>query len=279
MIALKHNAQHVLAFESDPDRYALGQAVIHELGLSQQIDLQYQRFDHTLLQQFSDRLIFTETVNGTLFQEGLKNSLPRSPGVTFIPGKYFLEIHSIEIAWDLATSISHEITEPRLFSPGIDIDQDFITIINRYYQQANHLTVPLSRTAVPSGVHAFDYQISTAWGYDPHLALARTIQHPHAGYVIDAEHCTLTTWNGQDRNTTAMDFDQDTITFKINLPRSTTPVCLVPRAGMSHGSDRLMLDEGHWGPTPGPVLCVDQDTVWVTHDLSTGALHFSPVRT
>lgn len=279
MIALQHGASNIIAFESDVDRYELGRAVINELGLQQHIDLQYDRFDHTFFKKYPNHVVYTETVNGTLFQEGLKQSLPRYPRDNFIPGKYFMEIYSIPISWNLATGIAHDIGEPKPFSPGIDVDKKFIDVVNRYRQQANKATLSnIPQTDLPTGLHEFSYQIATAWGYDPHLAMVRAMPQSQAGYQVNAEHCTLATWNGQNTTTTDIDFEQDSITFQIDLPPSDIPICLVPRAGMAHESDKLMLDEGHWGPTPRPILSIGQRTVWINHNLTTGALQYSTTR-
>jgi hypothetical protein len=54
-------------------------------------------------------VVFSETVNGNLWQEGLLNSLPRRAGVDFLPGKYFLEIYACVIP----ESFAQGLTTPR----------------------------------------------------------------------------------------------------------------------------------------------------------------------
>ena len=45
MLALKHGAKHIRAFESDPDRFQLGCEIISRLGLHDQIDRKSTRLN------------------------------------------------------------------------------------------------------------------------------------------------------------------------------------------------------------------------------------------
>ena len=278
MLALQHGARHITAFESDPDRYELGLAIIQKLYLEDRVTLIPQRFSHQLLDRYPQHLVYTETVNGTLWQEGLTGSLPRSPRSGFLPNTYLLHLHCFPVSWDLALGMNQTVPELRPFSPGIDIDPKFIDLVNEFY----HVSVSDAGQRDPApdlelGVTPFDYQIHTAWGWSPYLEIARRQPSAWSGYEISAERCEITTWDVNGSRRRAMDFDQDVITWQIDLPRSVTPVCVAPRAGMRHGSQVLMLDDGHWGPMPFPVLCWGIDRLQVTHDLRTGDINYRQV--
>ena len=60
MLALKHGARHVRAFESDRDRYQLGCKIIEQLNLTDWIELINERYDHSYQ---PTPVTFTETVN------------------------------------------------------------------------------------------------------------------------------------------------------------------------------------------------------------------------
>ena len=85
ILALKHGARHVRAFESDRNRYLLGCEIINRLKLHDQIELINTRYTN---EKYSPTPItFTETVNGNLWGEGLWSSLPQHPGDVFLPGE------------------------------------------------------------------------------------------------------------------------------------------------------------------------------------------------
>jgi predicted RNA methylase len=59
MLALKHGARHIRAFESDTDRYQLGCEIIKQLGLHNRIELLNEQYDHYYQ---PTPITFTETV-------------------------------------------------------------------------------------------------------------------------------------------------------------------------------------------------------------------------
>jgi hypothetical protein len=127
MLALKHGARSIVAYESDPDRYRLGCEVIRVLKLQDRITLINRRYDHTC--EHGQTIVFTETVDDNIWGEGLYNSLPRQPGQQFLPGQYFLEIYAVPISADIASSLI-QAHEKNYFSPGVDIDSRFVSYVN-----------------------------------------------------------------------------------------------------------------------------------------------------
>ena len=114
MLALKHGARSIIAYESDPNRYQLGREIIKIFGLQHRITLLNQRYDHTC--DHDRTVVFTETVDENIWGEGLYNSLPRLPGRRFLPGQYFLEIYSVPISADIASSLI-QMHEEHQFAP------------------------------------------------------------------------------------------------------------------------------------------------------------------
>ena len=128
MLALKHGAKKIIAFESDSNRYILGKEVIDSLKLSNKVELIYDRFYANKLQNFPDvEVIFCETVNQNLWGEGIYHSFPDSNNVLFVPGNYIFEVRAIEISQSFAKRLLR--TElPNRFEPGVDMDVNFKNI-------------------------------------------------------------------------------------------------------------------------------------------------------
>ena len=69
MLALKHGARSIVAYESDPERYQLGCEVIKILKLQDRITLLNQRYTHDC--NHNATVIFTETVDDNIWGEGI----------------------------------------------------------------------------------------------------------------------------------------------------------------------------------------------------------------
>ena len=260
MLALKHGARNIVAYESDPDRYRLGCEVIKVLKLQDRITLINQRYDHTC--EHDQTVVFTETVNGNIWGEGLYNSLPRLPGKRFLPGQYFLEIYAIPISAEIASNLiqSHE---ENYFSPGVDIDSWFVSYINLLLSKKyNKLHVGPTYSLLP-GNNPIKSKVSLPVGVTeltimPTYATWAT-NNTYAGrYVVDA--------NAPFVNESVRQLRVDT---------DKQPVLIVPRAGMQHGSERLYLDTGHWKLPANPaVINAPNSQVMVEHDLHTGKITY-----
>jgi len=227
MLALKHGASHVVAFEQDLNRYQLGQAIIQELGLQNQIELHHGRFSHEQLADHANQVIITETVNHTIFQEGLWHILPRAAGRDFRPGQYFF----------------------------VPVRSDFVTAVNRYRNSGcSPESVPVVPVDLVPGINHFDHRTDTVWNWTPHMLLARETEAA-AGFVINAELATTSVWNSTDLVQQPIDFDTQTVSLTVPLQHYPGDTFLVvPRFGLKHGDHQLLLDTGHWGPTPAVIL-------------------------
>lgn len=257
MLALKHGARHIRAFESDHDRYQLGCEIIKQLKLADRIELINEHYDHNYR---PTPITFTETVNGNLWWEGLWNSLPRDEKSTFLPGKYFLEMWAVEVPDSFACGIQQQEKVNRIFNPGVDIDLEFVRTVNELLCKTYDCTfMPTSPIELTNGIMQFDREVSTIWNWIPYM---RAVQ---AGTCV-ASYCVMT-WN------------KDTRSLVLEIPTDNwrdKTVLVVPRMGMQQDSDKLYLDTGHWGPGENPVILVKpQHNLVVEHSVRSGIIKYS----
>ena len=251
MLALKHGARHVRAFESDRDRYQLGCKIIEQLNLTDWIELINERYDHSYQ---PTPVTFTETVNGNLWWEGLWNSLPRDESLIFLPGEYFLELWAVEVPDSFAQGLTMPGQSQAFFAPGVDVDPAFVSLINALANKA-----PVGSPPLPTGIVNFERQQETAWGWIPYM---RAVQ---AGSVVASYYTKY--W---DKNTELCVLNIETTTWK------NKTVLIVPRMGMQQDSDKLYLDTGHWGPGENPIiLSKPQTNLVVEHNVKTGLITYS----
>ena len=246
MLALKHGARSIVAYESDPDRYRLGCEVIRVLKLQDRITLINQRYDHTC--EHEQEVVFTETVDDNIWGEGLYNSLPRQSGRRFLPGQYFLEIYAVPISADIASSLI-QAHEKNYFSPGVNVDPQFVSYVNLLLSKKYNKPIK-SKVGLPEGVT----ELTPMPTYIDWAA-----NNTYAGrYVVDAN----------------APFVDDPIR-QLQVDTAKQPVLIVPRAGMQHGSERLYLDTGHWKPSANPaVINAPNSQVMVEHDFRTGKISY-----
>lgn len=250
MIALKHGAAHIRAFESDWHRYHLGREIVGRLGLENRIDLINERYDHTMA---ATEITFSETVNGNLWWEGLWNSIPRHKETEFLPGTYFLEIWAQAVPDSFAQALCRPGQSQVYFAPGIDLDPKFVDTVNSFRAVTTETQLPLD-----TGIVSFARQQETDWGWIPYMRAV-------ASGTIVASYAVS---QGDDRELIELTADLS--------PWSDHTVLLVPRMGMQHSQHRLYLDTGHWGPAENPVLAVKPHApVTVSHSVLNGNLTYN----
>ena len=247
MLALKHGARSIVAYESDPDRYRLGCEIVKMMRLkSNQILLLNQRYDHTCTNHAD--VVFTETVDNNIWGEGLYNSLPRLLDKKFLPGQYFLEIYAVPVSTEVAVKLM-QIHEKTQFAPGVDVDSRFVSAVNLLLSKKYQKPIK-TKIELPVGVTELSSQIMYKnWVTDNACA---------GRYVIDA-------------NATFV----DNPVRELSTKTADQPMLIVPRAGMQHGSHKLYLDSGHWGLPANPaVINAPNSRVMVEHDLHSGKITY-----
>ena len=119
MLALKHNAKHISAWEQDPCVYQIGQYIIKELGLENKITLAFGRFDHSVELEIDD-VIFHEIIGTNIWSEGMRDCLNSRPQ-HILPGSCRVEFDLLEISqedWQRLLSHSNQFTPSIEFIPG-----------------------------------------------------------------------------------------------------------------------------------------------------------------
>ena len=274
ILALKHGAKSITAYESDNNRYLLGCEIIKRLELENKITLIHNRYNQNDFDKHDCNVIFTETVSGGLWGEGIWNSFPRQSGIQFLPGQYYLDIMSLEIPESFANGLINEVDDSiRYFSPSIDIDTKFIECINNLRNGKNSPDINLCKDGITKLSN-----INTIWGWMPYMRLAAYNGKSIAKYTVDAIENTITTTDQMGTNKAVIDFAIDNINMSINTEGFHNKcVMLVPRVGMKHGDANLFLDTGHWGPVDYPVLLknIQNSTITLSHHTKTGELKYT----
>lgn len=278
VLALKYGARSIVAYESDQNRYQLGCELIKLLNLTD-ITLLNQRYDYTMGLDNID-VVFTETIDGNLWNEGLYSSIPRRPGKKFLPGQYFLEIHALPIPESLAHGLIEYSTNDFQFAPGIDIDERFVAAVNLMIATKYNLSTksfkrrlkepvcPRQQINFNPGIVKFTIPQSTARRWI--IVQQAVTQGSCVGqYVLDI--------NAGRINTDPIDFNQPTYKFCIDTTDwQDKTVLIMPRAGMQHGQDKMHLDTGHWGTTKDPIILHrPTGALMVTHNLHTGKISYT----
>lgn len=257
MLALKHGARHIRAFESNPYRYQLGCEIIKRLKLEDRIELINERYNNSYP---TTPITFTETVDGGLWGEGIWDSLPCDEKSIFLPGEYFLEIWAAEVSDSFARSIQQIVPGPnKFFNPGVDIDPEFVSTINELICKSNFSTF----TSIPAvelkpGIVEFDCDASTVWGAG---AYRRAV---HMGSCV-ASYCVKYR-------------DNVTESLTINVPTENwrdKNLIIIPRSGMKQDNNKIYLDTGSWGDNDHILLVKPQTPLVVTHNVRNGIITYS----
>ena len=272
MMALKHGADHVTAYENDQDRFELGQHIIASLGLEDRITLKLATYTHQL--QRKDTVTFSETVNGNLWGERLWSSLPRQSGSVFVPGSYWMEIMCIAVPDSFAHDVTLQNNDDVGFAPGIDIDPAFVNFIN---ELAFGKTVADTAPSLSTGIHSLDTGMYTRHGHIPWQRLAMHAADCVASYQVDVIQGTITVQDFAGRHQTPIDWNASSISVTIDTSHyHDHNLLLVPRLGLAHDQHRLILDTGHWGPAQSPAIAVrPQSNITVTHSTRDGGLVYN----
>jgi hypothetical protein len=272
ILALKHGAKSITAYESENSRYLLGCEIIKRLGLENKITLIHQRYSYNNFNKNNADVIFSETVNGGLWNEGLWKSLPRHAGVQFLPGKYYLNILAVEIPDSFASGLINKVDNQQYFSPGIDIDPLFIKCVNSLSNRKNNTNINLCANGITELSN-----IDTIWGWLPYMRVAQYNSATIAGYTVDAIENTVTVSDDTGIHNSVIDFTLKEFQMQINtLGWKDKCMLLIPRIGMKHGNNNLILDTGHWGPTEYPVIIknTQSSTIKIFHNTEDGIIRY-----
>lgn len=268
VIALKHGAKKIVAYESNHDRYFLGQHIIKELNLVDKIDLYQDNFLSSDVTN-EDTVYFTETMCQNLWGERLFNSLPRKKGINFLPNNLFLEIHAVEISNSYMNKL-YDFKDLDGFEPSIDIQRDFVKLIN----SLGFSNFNLEEKNLANGIIEFNYQASY-FGHNSYLNLSNQSTLV-AEYNVDVNNLELIINDSSNSFTQEINFEIDEVDLFISDSTwNEKNILIIPRVGIKSDNQKLYLDRGHWGPMNKPVILNNcYDVVKVTHSLKTGQLNY-----
>ena len=240
LIALKHGAKHIRAYESNLERYQLGQHMITQLGLKNQIYLVHQSFDATCINN-TDEVIFHEIIGAVLYSEGLRctfnNSIPVCPGQYTTEFVVFdvdpKEVDSLKI-WQPDTNARNRmqnefyIEQSQQFNLGIDVNNDYVNIvkglIEDYFTDQKLTNV---HKLLPKTVSDFT---------DSQQTLFESLEK-QPGQIVTS--IVVSTQNKSD--------DYIEVTVSKDLLSNRTLV-IMPRCYFGFNSHTMNIQNGHWNP-------------------------------
>lgn len=249
IIAIKHGADHILAYEYDTDRYALGKEIISHLKLENRIELINSKFERHNIEK--DRIIFTETVDQNLWGEKLWSSLPADNDVQFLPGIYFCEIWAVEIPNALAYGMINPSPKNSYFDPGIDIDTNFVKLIN----DLANLTYKNDKV-FNKGIYNLPKDFESVWEWMPYKSFVKKgncyARYEITNYIENTNEISLdiSTWHCKKSN-----------------------LLVTPRFGLQQDEHKLYLDEACWSSSNYPVVIIHPENyLKFTQNLTDGSV-------
>jgi hypothetical protein len=137
MLAIKHGARHVTAWEQDENRYLLGRYIIQKLGLQNQITLYHGVF-HSDNCANPDAVVFHEIIGPNVWNEGLRTALPLQ-AKTILPRKIKVDFDVVQIS---KQDYTQAFFPERKFSPEVECLPSFESLLQELIDstpQKNHL--------------------------------------------------------------------------------------------------------------------------------------------
>jgi hypothetical protein len=271
LLALKHGAAHIIAYEKNHNRYLLGQHIIQHLGLQEKIDLHHSEYTW---QTDTDKnaVVISETVNSQIWGEGLWNSLPRKPGQTWLPNSVYMDIVAEPIPWAFATDLFRGADHFGFFNPAVDIDPRFVALVNQLAKK----TPPRRDKIIDDDIYK-----TTVWGGWTYVKFSQFEKPPVAGYELSINDGTLRRQDGMGSRCEDINFATDDIVLRIPLNVSQDlPILIVPRVGFKHHTtnsyEQLALDTAEsWGCGCIPYLVTKPGGILtIKHDVRSGTITY-----
>jgi hypothetical protein len=244
IIALKHGATHIRAFESNYDRYLLGCEIVDRLKLKNKIEVINERYCNNI---FQTPITFSETVSTNMWGEGLYKNLPIKNNeinkVLYLPNEYITEIHTLVISKNYTQELINSFTDHNcysrdFFAPGVDIDNDFINLIGEF---SNKKILSNSVVCADNTIVKFPYRDNVICNVKSYLNAIE--------YGNISASCTVTSYIEDLKE---IEFNIDTSQWR------NSNVLVVPRYCLKHGLDKLYLDKaGSWGPAEYPIILIN----------------------
>lgn len=269
LIALKHGAEMITAYEMNTDRFQLGKEIIQSLNLSEKITLVNEKFNYQTPVD-KECILISETVGTNLWSEGMFNTMPHEQGYSFLPGKYFLELFVIPVSSNYLDVLTTPASMHSFFAPGIDINPDFINLINQYIESQHTVS-----THTRLGIEHYNYKFDTptVWGWSPFKNLVYD-QICQASYILDVTTQTISCSDLLGITTEPIDYSAKEYSLKVAIPSS--PAMILPRVGLQHKNKKIYLDCAEsWGALPPVFVYSPVEIVTITHNFYHGQITYS----
>lgn len=281
LLAIKHGAESITAYEKDPQRFELGRYVIEKLGLEDRISIKNKTFS---INDFDDcksaKVFFSEIVDSHIFGEGLWHVIPRSAWKDrfFLPNRYRVEIWSCAISDSVAQGIDknvYKFGDLPGFNPGVDIDNRFVELLNGIlHDEGTDQNLINHADIILPGIRPISPDNSNDWGNNDfwqHLTL--TYGEISAIFELDTNKHNF---YQKDKffahgKTSSIDHSNDGYSLTIDMSRHQEKnVLLWPRMSIGDDHDRLYLDRANWLTLP-PTLAVNyHEDIIVKHSFTDG---------
>jgi hypothetical protein len=224
MLALKHGANHIDAWERDPCNYQIGQYIINQLGLQDRITLHQGSFSANHVVP-NDTVIFHEIIGNSIWDENMRSCL-NCRSNTIIPESVCVSIDVLEFAhsdWERL------LTHSNRFEPHVDYLPGYTELLQ-------------------SMIAATPRKISnrTFW------------QQQHISNTLLAQ---LDFYN---INLNSLDEIPQSITKTFELPKTSSCLLLYPHSALAHKSHTLdwsWIDPLYVAPTTASHIQITQDFV------------------
>lgn len=279
LIALKHGAKSIVAFEKDSSRFELGQYIIKQLGLSNKITLINDSFAGDDFHSYCNATVFfSEIVDREIFGEGIWNVFPRSTlaNQIFLPSRYRIELWTCEISDIYNLSIDKNVTKfgsvPG-FNPGVDVEHDFIKLINKILYNAHKDTQSVEQDIVlelPSpGRRKVNLDNTTDWDTQVWRGIMRSTGKVSASYEIDVNSSSIRVVDKFNSFEDCQPLDLEKPYYSLTLDMSkyhNKNLLIWPRASIGDDSEYLYLDTANnWGAIPPMVATKYSKDITLTH--------------
>jgi hypothetical protein len=252
LLALKHGATGIIAYEADGDRFELGQQIIKRMGLEEKIDLRHAIYNDKMRET---DVVMHELIFQQLWGGHLQYILPADKSdALMLPCEFAQEIWLAEVSDNFAKGCvepvdSFDYFDQKHFAPGVDVGEEFINVISDISGKGK-----TTQTKLQDGIHQVYHGKPTFWGY-------RSAWHylkAHGKPIASMEY------NQRPANTTEK--------LDINLEAwQGKNLLLMPRGVLKGFGHSMYIDEGHWGPCRSSVLVTGQRSqITFTQDFWTG---------
>ena len=276
MLAIKHGAHHIYAYEQNTDRYKLGKEIITLLDLSDKITLFHKPWSEDCSKEHPDaEILFTETFDVYLWGEHFLNTIKscQQNHLKIIPSELGIDLFFCPMPKNFTIGCDKNIIKTSntqyWFNPGVDVDNRFVSLLNNYFAKYNDGEFTTPSTSEEPKIQWLNTLNSTDWDNVPWKNVINAFGTIISGYSIDVNNLTLQQNNTQELFN--LDFNQFGINFTTEFDKKTTGVCW-PRSWIKHDTTKLYLDLGNWGLcTPLRIIDCTQQILW-HHNWKTGKI-------